>query len=148
MMTTPVDYGPGLYWHVHDRVLVEHCYGYQGRVDYILREKPASEHETRLRLFQPVRGALPGKLGKICAQFAKACVQMEKASVVPSSVVPSSVVLSGVKWAKIALKWGKAEAERAKACAKYAPEIEALHAEECLNCPWDGTTIFPRKVAA
>ena len=30
-----------------------------------------------------------------------------------------------------------------KAREAYAPQIEALHAKECPNCPWDGMTIFP-----
>jgi len=30
-----------------------------------------------------------------------------------------------------------------KAYDKYLPQIEALHALECPDCPWDGFTIFP-----
>ena len=30
-----------------------------------------------------------------------------------------------------------------KAVIKNKSKIEALHAEECPNCPWDGHTIFP-----
>ena len=26
---------------------------------------------------------------------------------------------------------------------KYADELEALHAAQCPDCPWDGKTIFP-----
>ena len=27
---------------------------------------------------------------------------------------------------------------------KHLPLIEKLHQEECLDCPWDGNTIFPK----
>ena len=31
-----------------------------------------------------------------------------------------------------------------KARDAYKPQVEKLHAKECPNCPWDGTTIFPK----
>ncbi len=47
------------YWHVHHDCLVEFCYNYNERQKHILKFKPESERELRLRLFQPVRGELP-----------------------------------------------------------------------------------------
>ena len=32
-----------------------------------------------------------------------------------------------------------------RAWAEHKDEIEALHKRECLDCPWDGHTIFPEK---
>jgi len=29
-----------------------------------------------------------------------------------------------------------------KAILKHLPEIDALHKQECPDCPWDGKTIF------
>ena len=31
--------------------------------------------------------------------------------------------------------------------SKHLPAIEALHAIECPDCPWDGESIFPRRTA-
>ena len=45
----------GVYWHGHHKILVEYCYNYQGRVDYIKNDKPEHERKTRLRLFKPVK---------------------------------------------------------------------------------------------
>ena len=42
----------------------------------------------------------------------------------------------------------KAWAAYEKAWAAYAPEIEALHAIECPDCPWDGSSIFPTEQEA
>jgi len=35
----------GFYWHVHHDNLLEWCYGYQERVDYIKEKKPKSIYE-------------------------------------------------------------------------------------------------------
>ena len=42
--------------------------------------------------------------------------------------------------------YGKAWEAYGKAVLDHKDEIEALHREECPNCPWDGETIFPEKV--
>jgi len=44
---------------------------------------------------------------------------------------------------KASAELDKARAEWDKARAEWNKEIEALHREECPNCPWDGGTIFP-----
>jgi len=36
----------GFFWHVHHDVLMEWCYDYEERVDYIENYKSASERET------------------------------------------------------------------------------------------------------
>jgi hypothetical protein len=41
----------------------------------------------------------------------------------------------------------KALAAYYKALEPYLPAINALHAVECPDCPWDGETIFPKEVA-
>ena len=38
--------------HVHHNILVEWCYDYDERVNYIKTEKPKKEKKTRLRLFK------------------------------------------------------------------------------------------------
>ena len=44
-------------------------------------------------------------------------------------------------------KWREAYAKLEEAGAKCLPQIEALHKKEHPDCPWDGKTIFPEKVA-
>ena len=112
-MTTPSN-PPGFYWHVHHDILLEWCYDYPGRVDYITREKHPSEVPLRMRLFQPVKGLLPGALGQAQQTYDQA------------------------QWQARTQAWqGFHQAQRA-----YHTEIQALHAQECPGCPWNGKTMF------
>src|SRR3989337_2899733 len=59
-------------------------------------------------------------------------------------------VKASVAYAKAGDAFVKAKAAFVKAKAAYnkaydecLPQIEALHALECPDCPWNGTTIFP-----
>jgi hypothetical protein len=49
-VTTTTAPATGFFWHIHHNTLVEWCYNYQERVDYILLEKPVEEQPLRLRL--------------------------------------------------------------------------------------------------
>lgn len=49
----------GIYWHVHHHLLIEHCYDYNMRADFIKDMKPKREIATRLRLMKSVTGELP-----------------------------------------------------------------------------------------
>jgi len=113
----------GFYWHVHHEELMEYCYDYDERVDYICHRKPAHEVEPRLRLMHPVRGKLPEALIKARAAYDKGWAAYDKAQAA----------------------WDKARAAWENALREHKPEIEALHAQECPNCPWDGETIFPQE---
>ena len=42
-------------------------------------------------------------------------------------------------------EWERAYAQWKRAYAECAPEMEALHALECPDCPWKNGTIFPEK---
>ena len=42
----------GLSIHCHHDILVEYCYDYKERVEYIESNKPEDEQNTRLRLFE------------------------------------------------------------------------------------------------
>ncbi len=63
----------GLYWHCHHDRLLEFCYDYQERVDYIMMYKPKSEIKTRLRLFKPVK-----KLSKSTIILIKKIAEQKK----------------------------------------------------------------------
>jgi hypothetical protein len=105
----------GFYWHVHHNHLLDWCYGYDERKNFILADKPLEEHKLRLRLFQPVKGKLP------------------------------DAVIQAMKVYKEAYTY-KSHSDAYKALNNslkaHAAEIEALHAIECPNCPWDGKTIL------
>jgi len=118
----------GFYWHVHHDTLLEWCYDYEERREYILAHKPPEERELRLILFQPVRGELPGELVRAWQEHNRAWRERNRA------------------WRernRTRQKRNRARQEHNRACQKYAAEIESLHQNECPGCPWDGTTIFP-----
>ena len=121
-------------WHVHHETLIEPLTEpIENRIAYIKEYKPASQVELRLRLLKPVQGELPAALNKAKAARDKAFTAYAKA------------------WAaydKARAALDKARAALDKARAACMPEIEALHAIECPDCPWDGTTIFPKAGAS
>jgi hypothetical protein len=88
------------------------------RVEFIKTRKPENERELRLRVFKQVKGRLPAAWSKAGAAWSKAALAALAA-------------------------WEKAGAAWDKAYALALPALEALHAKECKNCPWDGETIFP-----
>ncbi len=55
--------------------------------------------------------------------------------------LPDAVVQAGVTWGGFNI--GLAESAYYKSLENHRTEIEALHAEECPDCPWNGYTIFP-----
>jgi hypothetical protein len=119
----------GWYWHVHHGILADPLTEpLRDRVRRIEADKPKSEVETRLRLMKPVRGKLP----KAYAEAWKAYVEAGGAY---------------VEARKAYVEAGEAYVEATKAYveAGKAPELLALHAKECPNCPWDGRTIFPKE---
>ena len=119
----------GYYWHVHHEQLWEWCYDYDERVAYIRAEKPAGEVELRLRLMQPVR-AVPERMQRAYAEWERAYAERERAA---------------AEWERAAAEWERAYAQWKRAYAECAPEMEALHALECPDCPWKNGTIFPEK---
>ena len=117
------------YWHIHHKdFLLEWSDDIQERIDFIQAEKPKHEVEIRLRLLKPVQGALPPKLVKAGDARDKAKAAYDKAKAAYDK-----------DWDAFGKDW---DAYR-KAYDKYLPQIEALHALECPDCPWDGFTIFP-----
>ena len=158
-MTTPN--ATGWYWHLHHNDLLEWCYGYQERLDYIQEHKPSQELALRLQLFQPVRGEVPAALDQAWRAFAQArqaydqarqgrdeawqsCSQAELAR-------DEAMRESGQAWQtyeQSCRTFSLATKAVDQAWQEAQPEINALHSLECLNCPWDGETIFPTKKEA
>lgn len=154
---------PCLCWHVHHNTLAEWCYDYQGRVNYINDQKLEQERPTRLRLFQPVKGPIPPALREAAAAWREAAAARREADAAWREATAA--------WREADAAWNKADAALreayaarskadaarskayaalweadaalSKACDKHMPELLALHALECVDCPWDGQTIFP-----
>ncbi len=126
MTTITQEPGVGFYWHVHHDILVEWCHTYKERVEAIKRYKPETEQGLRLRLLQPVRGPLPPAFVKAWATYSKAEATYSK------------------EWGAYSKEW----ATYSKARDEAMPALVALHAQECKNCPWNGTTIFGQQAVA
>ena len=153
----------GFFWHVHHEKLMEWCHSYDERAEYIRTEKSSDEQETRLRLFQPVKGNLPEeviKAGRARDKASRAYDEAYRANDEAYRARDEARRTYDKAW----LTYYKArraynEADRAydeawqvrnearqaydEAVSRNMSAIEALHAEECPNCPWNGHTIFP-----
>ena len=128
-------------WHVHHETLIEPLTEpIENRIAYIKQAKPASEVELRLRLLKPVQGELPAALDKARAALDKAWAALDKAR--------AALDKAWAAYVKARAAHVKARAALDKARAACMPEIEALHAIECPDCPWDGTSIFPKAGAS
>jgi len=137
----------GMYWHPHHDKIVEYCWDYEERTEYIRNYKPEHEIETRLRLFQPVKGKLPDEVvtagiahgeawiayDKAQAAYRKACVAYYKAGTAYNKARDV--------YDKAEDAYDKAEAAYRKALSKHMPAIEALHAKECGCKEWNGKEI-------
>ncbi len=132
-------------WHVHhgDGLLLERLIEpYETRQKYIRENKPSQEVETRLRLFQPVRGKVTPPLywQEADAKWQEADAKWQEADAKRQE--------ADAKWQEADAKWQEAYAKWQEAYAKWRASpswkaVEALHATECPGCPWNGETIFP-----
>jgi hypothetical protein len=150
----------GLYWHCHHDCLVEWVHNYQERVEYIERAKPEDEIGARLRLFRPVRGPVPVEIIEACMVREQAREtwdrrheQWQISSRAYSAAWERDATGGEARklwsddskaWMAASRSWIAAD-ENLDALLddKHRAAIEALHAVECPDCPWDGKTIFP-----
>jgi len=124
----------GFFWHVHHERLMEWCHNYDERAEYIRTRKPKNERETRLRLFQPVKN-LPGEVIKARRVYDEAW----RAYVEASRACDKACQACDEAWQA----FNEASRTYYEAVNRNMSAIEALHTEECPNCPWNGHTIFP-----
>ena len=122
---------PIFYWHVHHEILMEILTDpIKDRINFINNFKPTEEVGIRLRLLKLVRGKLPREVVKTGRAYLKAKKAFRRR--IPygggNALVCNSV------WHKYY------KAIRANHLA-----ISTLHDHECPDCPWDGTTIFPKR---
>ena len=141
----------GLFWHVHHDHLFDWCWDAEERIEYIKSEKPTKEVPVRLRLFKPVRAKLGNQRAfSVCDKawntYEKARAAAEKAEIA-WEVIEKSQAAADKTWAAYRISWSASKEARAAWDAYIATikpgEAKALHAKECPNCPWNGTTIFP-----
>ena len=131
----------GFFWHVHHGILIEWCYNYNERAEYIRTRKPKNERETRLRLFQPVKN-LPEEIIKarrVYDEAWRAYVEARRAYVEASRACDKACQACDEAWQA----FDEASRTYHEVANRNMSAIEALHAEECPDCPWDGYTIFP-----
>ena len=131
-MQKQLEYGVGFHCH-HDK-LVEVIEGLSERIAYIKDYKPRKEQELRLRLIRIV----PDRLLPKDVRVAVRAVRVPWAQLKP---------LYDAYWAKRKPLDDAYWAERkalSQVVAAHMPELLALHAQECKDCPWDGETIFPK----
>src|SRR3990167_543936 len=105
----------GLSVHLHHGDLIEHCTSYKERVDYINKNKPKHERETRLRVFKLLSdeaiAELPKYLVKADADWQKADADWQKAY--------ADRQKADADWQKADADWQKAYADRKKADADW-----------------------------
>lgn len=126
----------GFYWHVHHDRLIEWCHNYGERREYIRTQKPVHERETRLRLFQPVKGDLPQEVIAEFQAYEKAEQAYFKAY---QAYYEARQAYDEATWQTFI----KARQALDEVLIKNSAVIDALHKAECPNCPWNGDTIFP-----
>ncbi len=108
----------GLAIHCHHDHLIEFCYDYDERVNYIIEKKPKNEQAIRLKLFK----ILPKKaIAELPIKIVKACAERDKAYA----------------------EWGKAYAEWGKACAEWGKAKQKIWHDKWCGCgEWNGTEII------
>ena len=103
----------GLAIHCHHDRLVEFCYDYEKRVEYV-KQKPKNEVETRLKLFR----LLPDEAIKD---------------------TPEEWQEADAKWQEAYAKWQEVYAKWQEAYAKWPLELKnAFHAKWCGCSEWNG----------
>ena len=126
------------YWHVHHDILVEPLTEpIENRIAFIKANKPKEEVETRLRLLKPIKALLPVDVVKTWEAYDKAREAHVKAW--------EAYVKAWEAYVKTWEAHVKAREAYNKTLNDHKDEIDALHREECPNCPWDGETIFPEE---
>ena len=145
-----------LAWCVHHQTLYEPLTEpAEARIQYILTNKPEEERARRLHEMRPVKGKLPAELDAARAELDAACdkwaAARAKLDAAYAELDAAYAELDAAcdKWAAARAKLDAAYAELdaacdkwAAACDKYKPAFEAIHAAECPDSTWNGTSIF------
>lgn len=128
----------GLYWHVHHDLLVEFCYDYDERVRFIEFHKPSGEIESRLKVFQPVRGKLSKNIQKTGLAHSKAYRIYHRVWREFYAASPAAYAAASQAYYEAGLAYSKARRTYIGVLQTHRAEIEELHAKECPDCTWNG----------
>ena len=146
----------GFAFHCHHDVLVEYVHDYDERVKFIKEYKPKSEQGLRLKLFKLIPDELaPGKDSakwEACDKAREACDKAREAYTKAREAYDKAreaYTKAREAYDKAWEACDKARVAYDKArvayVAKFGTELQQLHENLCLDCPWDGHTIFPRR---
>jgi len=150
----------GFYWHVHHDRLIEWCYDYQERVDYIKKNKPENEIKTRLKLFKPVKHPelLPKKFAEAGEKYNEALEKYYEAEKKyyealkkyfeageKYDVARKKYYEAREKYYEAGEKYDEAEKKYDVARKKYRTQLEKLHKKECGCKEWNGKEIVFKK---
>ncbi len=127
----------GFYWHVRHNIVLEWCSDAEERVAAIKATKPVNEVPTRLRLMKPVLAKLPDELATAGEVLGVAQVAYDNATQAGSR---KELAATQEVYNDAFERW-------LGALYAYAPELKALHAQEC-GCTewrWPGL-VFPGMV--
>lgn len=130
-------------WHAYHAGSLCQYVDIEARRAQIEKIKPERELPTRRRLMKPVVGELP-------KEFVDACVAYDTAQDAWEAAWDTAQDAWKAAWGTVQDAWvaawdtvQDAWVARKVSYVKHLPTIEALHAIECPDCPWDGETIFP-----
>lgn len=117
----------GMFWHVHHNKLCEWCYNEQERIDYIKKEKPKEEVESRLKLLKKLKGKLPEEFIEAWKKSNEAWKKYKEAR----EKAIEAREKANEAWEKFDEAW-----------EKYKPKIESLHKKECGCKYWNGKKLI------
>jgi hypothetical protein len=131
------------YWHIHHGILLEPLLEpLKKRIEYIKKNKPKKQVKLRLRLLKPVRGKLPDeviKAGETYFIIMTQYLDMWKAA--------RKLGDKYKDWNEsLEIAAYTAFQNYKAALREHAKELQALHKQECPHCPWNGKTIFSKKL--
>jgi len=132
--------GPPVWaWHIHHTELVEVLIEpVASRVAWICDNKDPAEIPRRLERLRPVLGELPEAVAEAGRRLIEAAKVCRKVFGEPTRRYRYSEAFTAL---------GKAGRAYHKARKAHAKELEALHAVECPNCPWNGEQlVFPESL--
>lgn len=129
---------PILAWHPSPHELLAPVY-LKSRAELIRRTKPESEIELWLRLMKPVQGKLPQPVLDAWQALIDAEGDCRRGYYDPSKSEEDARDARRSAWCA----WERACTAWDDAISGHKAGIDALHAVECPDCPWDGTTILP-----
>jgi mRNA-degrading endonuclease HigB of HigAB toxin-antitoxin module len=156
---------PRAYFHVHHEQMWEWATEpMENRIEYIKKEKPTSEIDTRLRLLKEIPYERIKSLVDTKGQYdAVQRTAWEQYEAVERPAWEQYDAVQRTAWeqykAVVRTAWEQYKAVERSAREQYDAvqrtaweqyeavqrtfDMEALHRELCPDCPWDGRTIFP-----